>query len=228
MGRGNGTSFPKGRLPQVWPCLLAVVLWMWALPLQAHRVAELALEAEFQADGSFVCRVTLDPRLFLAADPSAMPPVGPEWFLDQDPEAWGKSQLQAAERLSELLKTSLGKRVLDWKGASWQAMDGNSNGPLTRDSAETHLLATLRGRVESGQGPFAVSLATSSPVALIVLTQRPDDEKPQVQALFAGETSQGLEVPQAKAAWSVLKLPAMLAFAMAFFAAWRRRRSRSV
>jgi hypothetical protein len=60
-----------------------------ALPplTHAHQVPSLTIEANFTPEGQLTLSINLDPRLFLAEDPTTLPPIAAPWFRDQSPEA---------------------------------------------------------------------------------------------------------------------------------------------
>jgi hypothetical protein len=63
--------------------LILSVLLAFCLPLGAHQVPNLTLEADFKSSGEAEFRLNLDPRLFLADDPRSLPPIPAPWYRDQ-------------------------------------------------------------------------------------------------------------------------------------------------
>ena len=62
----------------------------------AHVVPNMTVEAEFNSAGGYTLRINVDPRTFLAADPTSLPPVPASWYLEQTPEqaaAWAASRV---------------------------------------------------------------------------------------------------------------------------------------
>jgi alpha-mannosidase len=73
-----------------------LVLAVLGLPLEAHQIPSLSVEALFSKDRTYLVRINVDPRLFLSAQPSSLPPVPVEWFRDQS-DAEKKKTFETAE-----------------------------------------------------------------------------------------------------------------------------------
>lgn len=175
-------------------CLLALLL-VCGGSARAHQVPNMTVEATFEPAGTFELKVNLDPRVFLSAIPASLPPVSADWYLDQTPEQVQKTQAQAVAHLQKHLEVRFGGKPVPLPEVSWQAMDGATNQPLTRETAEAHLLGTLRGTVPSGRGDFALGFAKEAVVSLILLLKTPEMPEPKVQVLFPGESSRAIPVP---------------------------------
>ena len=174
------------------------MLWMLVLAAgaaQAHTVPCLTLEAAFQADGRYVMKANVDPRLFLAAVPSSLPPVAACWYLDQTPAQRQAMESQATDYLRKTVRLHFGDRSIDLPATAWTAMDGATNEALKPESAETHLLGEIQGL--SPAADLRVHLAPAANTSLILLSRvGPGDEaerRPIV--LFPGETSPAITVP---------------------------------
>ena len=178
-------------------CLLALLIC--GGPVSAHQVPNMTVEATFEPAGTFELKVNLDPRVFLSSIPASLPPVSADWYLNQSPDQVQASYKQAVEHLKKHLEVRFGGQPIPLPEVSWQAMDGATNQPLTRETAEAHLLGTLRGAVPSGRGDFALGFAKEAVVSLILLLKTPEMPEPKVQVLFPGESSRAIPVPSAPA-----------------------------
>ena len=58
----------------------------------AHVVPNMTVEADFAADGVYTLSINVDPRTFLAADPTTLPPVPGSWYREQTPEQLAREQ----------------------------------------------------------------------------------------------------------------------------------------
>lgn len=161
----------------------------------AHQVPNMTVEAAFTADGGFEIKVNIDPRVFLSDNPASLPPVPASWYLDQSEEQRRDTFRQATSHVGSMLKFQLGKQALKEPSIDWQAMDGATSLAVTADTAETHLLGTLRGAVPEGADRFTLEYARNGQVSLILLTTTPGMTEPKVQVLFAGEASRPVAIP---------------------------------
>lgn len=163
--------------------------------VQAHTVPCLTLEAAFQADGRYAMKANVDPRLFLAAVPSNLPPVAASWYLDQSPDQRQATEAQATAYLRQTVRLNFGGRPLDLPAVTWIAMDGATNEALKPESAETHLLGEIQG--VSPAADLRVHLAPAANTSLILLTRMGtgDGAERRPIVLFPGETSPAISVP---------------------------------
>lgn len=161
----------------------------------AHTVPTITVEAEFSAAREITLRVNLDPRLFLSAQPTSLPPVPASWWLEQNPEAQTRSVSDALALLGRTVRFQIGDTPLagNWKVT---AIDSASAFPLGPNSAETHLLAEHRGPLPDVPGDFTVALDSRAPVGLILLNSVEGKAERRPQAIFPGETSRGFKVPE--------------------------------
>lgn len=161
----------------------------------AHQVPNMTVEASFAADGAYEVKVNLDPRVFLSDTPASLPPVPASWYLDQTEDQRRGTFRQASAYVGRTLRFLLGVTALKEPAIDWLAMDGATNVAVTADTAETHLLGTLRGTVPEGEGSFTLEYARDGQVSLILLTTTPGMTEPKVQVLFAGESSRPVAIP---------------------------------
>jgi hypothetical protein len=165
-----------------------------AITAQAHQVPNMTIEVDFDAQGQFVMKVNIDPRVFLSDQPTLLPPVLASWYLEQSPEQVKATYEKAASYLKATLQPHFGTSAMPLPEATWQAMDGATNLPITAETTEVHLLATIKGSVPSGQRTFALGFGQAAQVSLILLLKNPSLAEPKVMVLFAGETSRPFPV----------------------------------
>ena len=163
---------------------------------QAHQVPNMTIEAEFGSAGSFEMKVNVDPRVFLSPQPASLPPVVASWYLDQSPEQVKESLKKATEYLEKNLKLIFGSETFVLPECSWQAMDGATSLPLTAETTEVHLLATLKGAVPASSREFVVGFGAEAQVSLILLLKNPGQREPKVQVIFPGENSRPFVTPE--------------------------------
>ncbi len=169
--------------------LLACLLLVAPL-LRAHQIPNITLEAMFAADPSYTLRVNLDPRVFLSAQPTALPPVEAGWYLNQSEAERSETHLRATEYLQKNLGLRFGSTDVAWPAIEITAIDGTTLEPLKPDTAETHLLAVARGRVPgSGAEPFELVFGPEANVSLILLNSEDGKPERRPQVLFPGESS---------------------------------------
>lgn len=157
--------------------------------VQGHVVPNTTLEADFSADGGYVVRINVDPRTFMAADPTTLPPVPAVWYREQTPEQVAATHRKAQEYLDASLKFVFNEHKAALPECQFQAIDGQDNTPLDAETQEVHLLATTRGMVPAGAFSFRLELAKEANASLILLTSQPGKAAPRVQVVFPGELS---------------------------------------
>ena len=183
------------------PFLRCLILSLLACAIsQAHQVPNMTIEATFEASGSYELKVNLDPRVFLSSIPTSLPPVAADWYLSQTSEQVKATFVQATEHLQKHVELRFGGKVQPMAGMTFVAMDGATNQTVTAETAETHLLGTLRGTVPTGAGEFVLGFAREAQVSLILLLKTPEMAEPKVQVLFPGESSRAIQVPTKPAA----------------------------
>ncbi len=176
-------------------------LWLSAFLLAmtgltaAHQVPHMTLEAEFSKVRKYHLNITLDPRLFLAAEPTTLPPVPASWYFDQTPEQLVETHQKAADYLKKNVELKFGDQIVPLPELAFEPLDGSTNGVLRPDSTEVHLLATGRAAIPAKDGDFAVILKREANVSLLMLAsmEGQDGRKPQV--IFPGETGYGFKLP---------------------------------
>jgi hypothetical protein len=177
--------------------LLLLTLFLTA-SASAHQVPNMTIEADFDSQGHCEMKVNVDPRVILSDQPTSMPPVVAAWYLEQSPEQVKATFEKAAAYLSANLKLQFGSVVVPLPEVTWQAMDGITNLPLTAETTEVHLLATIKSAVPAGQGTFTLGFGQAAQVSLILLLKNPSLTEPKVLVLFPGETSRPFSVTTSK------------------------------
>lgn len=186
------------------PRLLLAGLLLVAPLLQAHQIPNITLEAMFAADPSFTLRVNLDPRVFLSAQPTSLPPVEAGWYLGQSDSERQETHLRATEYLKKNLGLRFGSTEVAWPVIEITAIDGSTLEPLKPDTAETHLLAVAKGRAPGAADPFELVFGPEANVSLILLNSEDGKPERRPQVLFPGESSR----PYKRTATPVLAAPA--------------------
>jgi len=174
--------------------ILPIFLLLSAFGLAgAHTVPSLTLEAVFRTDGQYLLRANVDPRVFLAADPTVLPPVEAGWYRNQSAEQLKDTEAKAADYLRQALVVTFGGAAHELSKPVFLPMDGATNEPLSPGSQEVHLLAEFTG--QTGAGPFQVWLGQQANTSLILLTTIGEQAERRPMVVFPGETSIGIPVP---------------------------------
>jgi hypothetical protein len=162
--------------------------------LRAHTVPVVVIEAEFSGAREAVIKVNLDPRLFLTAQPAAVPPVPASWWFEQDEPAQQDTRKAAADYVARTFTFSIGSTTLqgDWKV---EPIDSASAFPLGQASTEAHLLVEHRGALPASTGDFKVAVGKECAVAVILLCSNTGDAERRPQSLFPGEISRAFPLP---------------------------------
>lgn len=168
--------------------LLACLLLIAPL-LRAHQIPNITLEAMFAADRSYTLRVNLDPRVFLSAQPTSLPPVEAGWYLGQSETEQKETHLRATEYLRKNLGLRFGATDAEWPVIEITAIDGTTLEPLKPDTAETHLLAVAKSRLPGGGNAFELVFGPEANVSLILLNSEDGKPERRPQVLFPGESS---------------------------------------
>lgn len=174
---------------------LILLLWsMLASLAKAHTIPTLVVETEFTAQRTATFKVNLDPRLFLADQPTTLPPVPASWWFDQDEKAQVESRTKAGNYINHTLAFKVGDTLINgaWKTSP---IDSASAFPLEAGSAEVHLLAEYTGPLPDSEGPFTLQVSQDCPVGLILVNSLEGLDQRKPQSLFAGETSAGFALP---------------------------------
>lgn len=156
---------------------------------RAHVVPNTTVEADFYADGGYTLRINVDPRTFMAADPTTLPPVPAAWYRDQTQEQVAATHQKAREYLEACLGLLFNGRKVPLPECQLQAINGADNTPITPATQEVHLLATGQGVVPEGAASFRLDFAKAANTSLILLTTQPGKAAARAQVVFPGELS---------------------------------------
>jgi hypothetical protein len=178
------------------PIIMALASFVVIATAPAHPIPTLVVEADFAPDRTVEVRVNMDPRLFLAAVPSTLPPVPGSWWLDQDEPSRAKTADLARNLLERTLYLQTGPSALQ---TQWEivAIESNLATPLTSAVAEVHLLARAKAPLAPEALEFTVTLAREAAVPLILVNRVMPDGQPQPQSIFPGESSRAFPLPAA-------------------------------
>lgn len=183
-------SFSRGILLAVSGPLIAL-----SGEARAHVVPNTTVEADFKADGGYVLRINVDPRTFMAADPTTLPPVPAAWYRDQTQEQVAATHQKAREYLEACLRLLFNGDKVPLPECQFQAINGEDNTPINAQTQEVHLLATGQGMVPKGASLFRLDFAKAANTSLILLTTQPGKASPRAQVVFPGELSKEVALP---------------------------------
>lgn len=161
---------------------------------QAHVVPNMTVEADFAPGGAYTLRINVDPRTFLATDPTTLPPVPGSWYRDQTPEQVAATHEKAQQYLHSALGLIFNDEKTPLPGCQIQAMDGADNTPLKPETQEVHLLATVEGLRPEGATTFQVSFAKDANTSMILLLSQQGRAEPRPQVVFPGEVSRPFQL----------------------------------
>jgi len=173
----------------VFLALLAV-----ASSVQAHVVPNMTVEAEFNSAGGYTLRINVDPRTFLAADPTSLPPVPASWYLEQTPAQVAATHEKAQQYLASSLGVLFDGKKIELPPCKIQAMDGADNTILKADTQEVHLLATASGELPPSAATFQIDFAKEANTSLILLHTQAGKTELRPQVIFPGETSRPFQL----------------------------------
>jgi len=154
----------------------------------------MTIEADFGTDRSFLLRINVDPRTFLAADPTTLPPVPSSWYREQKPEQIAVTHQKAQEYLSNSLGVLFGGQKIVLPECEIQAIDGADNAPLKAETQEVHLLATATGRIPETADTFQIEFGKDANTSLILLHTHAGKSELRPQVIFPGETSRAFQL----------------------------------
>lgn len=176
-----------------------LVFFVSLLQAGAHVVPNMTIEAEFTQDRHYRLRINLDPRVFLSDQPTSLPPITADWYLNQTDSQKQATHAQALEYLKENLGLTFDEQKVLLPDCEFLALDGATLEPVKEDTAETHLLATTSGEVPAGAKSYLLAFGQAANVSLILInsTEGVEERKPQV--IFPGETSRPFALPEAPA-----------------------------
>jgi hypothetical protein len=157
--------------------------------VQAHVVPNMTVEADFGRTGGYTLRINVDPRTFLATDPTSLPPVPGSWYREQNAEQAAATHEKARQYLRSALGLLFSGRKTPLPDCQIQAMDGADNTPLKPDTVEVQLLATVEGRLPEGADSFQIDIAKDANTSMILLLSHEGRAEPRPQVVFPGETS---------------------------------------
>lgn len=158
--------------------------------VRAHTVPNLTVEAHFASDGAYSLVINIDPRTFMAADPTAFPPVPASWYLDQTREQTAATHQKAREYLGRCLGLTFSGSKTPLPECQFQAINGADNTPVDASTQEVHLLATARGRVPKNASVLQIDYAKEATTPLILLSSHEGRPAPRAQVAFPGEGKQ--------------------------------------
>lgn len=192
-------------LPRVFA---AVCLLLPATLARAHQIPNITIEAMFAADHTYTLRVNLDPRVFLSAQPTSLPPVEAAWWLEQSAEEQKQTLQRARDYLGKNFQLSFSGQTSVMPECAFTALDGGTMEALTPDTAETHLLAVGKGRVPGGADAFELAFGSEANVSLILLNSQDGKPERRPQVLFPGESSRPYKISPAPAMSAATAAPA--------------------
>jgi hypothetical protein len=161
---------------------------------EAHVVPNMTVEADFAADGTYTLRINVDPRTFLAPDPTTLPPVPGSWYREQTPEQIAATQGKARDYLSTALGLIFSGQKTPLPAGEIQAIDGEDKTPLNPDTQEVHLLATVKGSTPTGADNFQIDFSKDANTSLILLHSQAGSTEVRPQVIFPGETSRPFSI----------------------------------
>lgn len=167
-----------------------------AIPLRAHTVPSLTIEAIFLPDHSYTLRINVDPRLFLSTQPTSLPPVEAEWYRKQSADEVKKTEQQAEAYLKNAIGLLFATKPASLPAITFKPMDGATNEPLKTDSKEVHLLAEMHGMAPGSDFQIVIGKDANSSVILLNCLGDQMERRPQV--LFPGETSRAFAIEAKK------------------------------
>ncbi len=181
--------FRRRVLGAVFPAFLAV-----AGVVHAHVVPNMTVEAEFNSAGGYKLSINVDPRTFLATDPTSLPPVPASWYQEQTPEQVAATHEKAQQYLASSLGLLFNGQKNTLPACKIRAMDGADNTPLKADTQEVHLLATVGGQVPANAATFQIDFAKDANTSLILLQSQAGKTELRPQVVFPGETSRPFQL----------------------------------
>lgn len=185
------------RLPIMLRFVIALSLAL-TTPAAAHQVPNITTEALFRRDGGFDLKISLDPRVFLSDQPTSLPPVPAEWFTSQSDAEVAETWTHAKSYLADNFHLRFGENETPLPEPAFQAMDGATNQPLSPETAEVHILATMEGRLPDTTAEtlaFEIAFGQNANTSLILLNSIDAKPERRPQVLFPGETSRPFAIP---------------------------------
>lgn len=183
------------------------LVFLFIAAAEAHVVPNMSVEADFAENRTFTLRINVDPRTFLAADPTTLPPVPGSWYRDQTQEQIDATHGKAQEYLSRALSVLVDGHKINLPACEIQAIDGTDNTPLARETQEVHLLAIIKGEIPAKAGTFQIEFAKDANTSLILLHSQVGRGEQRPQVLFPGEVSRTFQIKAAEPAKVVPQPP---------------------
>ncbi|MEN3943778.1 hypothetical protein WJU23_20930 [Prosthecobacter sp. SYSU 5D2] len=168
---------------------LAVFFLALIFQAQAHVVPNMTIEVDFAKDHGFTLKMNLDPRVFLSDQPTSLPPVSADWYLNQSPEEKKATYEKATEYLKANVGLTFNDEPVPMPPCDFVALDGATYEAVKPDTTETHLLATAKSQVPAGADSFKVVFGRKANVSLILINGEEGNEERKPQVIFPGETS---------------------------------------
>lgn len=171
-----------------------LTFWLVASIVRAHVVPNMTVEAEFDSAGGYTLRINVDPRTFLASDPTSLPPVPASWYLEQTPDQVTSTHGKAQEYLTRSLGLLFDGKKAVLPACKIRAMDGADNTPIKPETQEVHILATASGQLPANSTTFQVDFAKDANTSLILLHSMAGKTELRPQVIFPGETSRPFQL----------------------------------
>ncbi|MDB6007659.1 MAG: hypothetical protein JWR15_4646 [Prosthecobacter sp.] len=166
----------------------------------AHVVPNMTVEADFDSAGGYSLRINVDPRTFLATDPTSLPPVPASWYREQTPGQVSATHEKAQQYLANALGVLFNGQKIPLPACKMRPMDGADNTPLKADTQEVHLLATASGLLPANAATFQIDFAKDANTSLILLHTQAGKPEMRPQVVFPGETSRPFQLAVTAAA----------------------------
>jgi hypothetical protein len=155
----------------------------------AHTIPNLEVKADFLEDESYTLSINFDPRLFLSAKPTELPPVQAQWWLQQTAEQRAATLKQATAYLHAALSLVWSEKSAPAPAYEITVIDGQTLQPLTETTQELHMLAKLQSKLTAEQKAFQIKLNIEANAALVMFQRLGEQAEKRPQILFSGETS---------------------------------------
>jgi hypothetical protein len=155
----------------------------------AHQVPSLTLEADFTVEGAVTFSINLDPRLFLAEDPTTLPPIPAPWFRDQTEQARTQTLADALTYVQSALTFFFDEQksaALTWE---FVPIDGATGEPFSDTTAEVHFLAKCKTQCPANTITSSIRLEPAAKAAAVLLNSLNQQAERRPQILFPGESS---------------------------------------
>ncbi|MEZ5384524.1 MAG: hypothetical protein R3F13_03305 [Prosthecobacter sp.] len=174
---------------------LGLLLLALAGVAEAHVVPSMTVEAGFSEGGEYSLKINVDPRTFLAPDPTTLPPVPASWYREQSPEQIAATHERAQAYLAEALGLLFDGEKVPLPRCRIEAINGEDNTPLSEETRELHLLATVTGPIpDAAATTFQIDYSKTANTSLILLHSKAGKTDLRPQVLFPGEISRAFQL----------------------------------